>query len=208
MNIVIATALALVLFISSSRAVEAQYGQYQVPTQIYSITVDKTVGKPVSGTLEFVDNLTNGDYKFKPAEKITFQIKVKNASNTALTNVVVTDTLPSYMEYLEGGAFDATKNAIVIQAGDFAAGEEKTYTISIRSVAQTSLPLDKGLICLVNKVVAANDKVSDDDTAQFCVEKQVIKTETVPSAGPESALILYSAAGLLGAFGLRLRTLS
>ena len=58
--------------------------------------------------------------------------------------------------------------------------------------SQTGLPVDQGLFCLVNKAQAWSNTTTDDDSSQFCIEKQVAPPPKVPSAGPEMGLILFS----------------
>jgi len=72
-------------------------------------------------------------------------------------------------------------------------------------VPADQMPSDKGLFCVTNKAQAYNDQVSDDDTTQLCIEKQVvvIPGKPVPQAGPEMGLILL--AGEMGALALGLK---
>src|SRR5687768_2539269 len=89
-------AVAVALFLSFS-PVLAQYGQYEVaPTP--SLLVDKTVGKVTtdkgSTTLEFVDNLSPSDPRFRAGSVVEFRLKVTNSSDATLENVQVVDQLP------------------------------------------------------------------------------------------------------------------
>ena len=44
----------------------------------------------------------------------------------------------------------------------------------------------------MNKTQAWSNTTTDDDSSQFCIEKQVVEAKKVPSAGPEMGLILLS----------------
>lgn len=189
--------------------VKAQYGQYGQPSPSYSILVDKMVGKPSlnkgATSYDYVDNLSPSDPRFRPGQEIFFKVKVKNTSNTRLTNVTVKDYLPSYLEPIEGpGSWDASTRIITWNAGDFEVDEEKVYYIKMQIYPQDKLPADKGLFCLVNKVGAYN-QASDEDTSQFCIEKEVLGVTKVPSAGPEYGLALLAFNGLVAIVGLRLK---
>jgi len=180
-----------------------QYGQYgNCPTST-TILIDKKVGKPVGQTkggnisIQYVDNLSPNDYKFKAGNVVYFQILVKNNSSVVLTNVVVKDTLPAYLTAEKGpDDYNKVTNIITINVGTLQPDEEKVYTIKTVVKAQTELPADKSLICMVNKVDAYTSNVSDSDTSQLCVEKAVMGAKKVPAAGPEMGLVLLS--GQLG----------
>lgn len=190
----------------------AQYGQYGGPGPSLSILIDKMVGKPTSVTkggtteVDYVDNLSPSDPRFNPGQEVFFRLKVKNTSNTTLTNVTVKDIVPLYLEPVEGpGTYDANSRAITFDAGDFTADQEKVYILKMRILAQDQLPADKGLFCLVNKAQAYDGGVSDEDTAQFCVEKQVLAVQKVPSAGPEMGILLFSGEMIALGVGLFLK---
>lgn len=185
-----------------------QYGQYGGCTPSQSILIDKTVGKTVtnadgSTSLEYVDNLSASDPRFHAKDIVYFRIRVKNTSDTSVTNVTVTDYLPSYIEPLEGpGTYDGTKRTISWNAGDFTSGEEKVYTLKMQVDSAQYLPADQGLFCIVNKADANNGSVYDSDTAQFCIEKQVVGVTTTPASGPEYGMLVTAASMALGAVGI------
>lgn len=188
------------------------YAQYAIAVGAPSITIDKTVGVPGGATkggqtsLTFVDNLGTADYKFAPGAEVSFRLIVKNTSSQTLTDVMVTDILPSYLEALEtDGTFDAKTRTVTISVGQLTPNQEKTYMITVKVVTQSKLPADKGLFCLVNKAVARADNVEDSDTAQFCVEKGVKKVTAVPAAGPEAGLLMYGAEFVVLSLGLYIR---
>jgi uncharacterized repeat protein (TIGR01451 family) len=195
-----------------SAPVSAQYGQYGQPAPSESILVDKQVSKPVTktkgGTLqyEFVDNLTPSDIRFQPGMDIYFKVRVKNTSSITLNNVMVADKVPYYLNAIEGpGTYDASTQTISFNAGTFAPNEEKVYWFKMQWFAQSQLPADKGLMCATNYVRAYTNNASDDDTAQACVEKQVLAVKTAPKAGPEMNILLVAGQlGLLG-FGINLK---
>lgn len=189
-----------------------QYGQYGATAPNLSILIDKMVAKPGGNqtkggitNVEYVDNLSPADPRFRPGDQVMFKLKVRNTSNTSISNVTVKDYVPAYLEPIEGpGTYDSASRTITFDAGSFAIDEEKTYILKMQLFSQEKMPSDKGLFCLTNKAQAYNGNVSDDDIAQFCVEKEVVGAVQTPKAGPEMGLVLMlGELGLLGA-GLKL----
>ncbi len=185
---------------------QGQYGQYGNCPPSQSILIDKFVGRATLNKggftdIEYVDNLSASDTRFHANDMVAFKLKVKNTSGTTLTNVTVKDYVPAYVNPIEGpGTFDAINRVVSFNAGDFQANEEKVYYLKMQVVAPSAMPADKGLFCLVNKAQATSDNTSDDDTAQFCVEKQVTGVTQVPQAGPEMGVLLLGLeAAALGA---------
>ncbi len=200
------------LFCLLSSPVSAQYGQYGQPAPVESILVDKQVSKPAikskGGIMqyEYVDNLTPSDVRFQPGMDIYFKVRVKNTSSVTLNNVMVSDKVPYYLNAVEGpGTFDANSRIISFNAGSFAPNEEKIFWLKMQWFAQNQLPADRGLMCVSNYVRAYTNNASDDDTAQACVEKQVVAVKSAPKAGPEMNILLVAGQlGMLG-FGLKLK---
>ncbi|KXK09545.1 MAG: hypothetical protein UZ22_OP11002001047 [Microgenomates bacterium OLB23] len=207
-------ALILVIFLAcTGQAYAGQYGPYEGKKPALGISIDKKVGLPHTATkggqveYTYVDNLTSGDRRFAPQEYVFFEIKVKNTSKVQLNNVVIRDYAPHYVELFENpGSFEGKD--IVLNVGTLQPGEEKVYVFKARIMPQNQLPADKGVVCTYNKVRASNDRVADEDTAQFCIEKSVTSVNPptdIPKTGPEhGVLIMISAAGSALA-GLKLR---
>lgn len=198
-NITIALGLFIVLTAftaSSAYAQYGQYGQYQGGSPAQFILIDKQVGKAIQtkGGLQdydYVDNLTTADTRFKPGQIVAFKLRVKNTSAIVLNDVKVRDFLPSYLEPVEGpGEYNAPNRTITVNVGIMNPGEEKTYFMKMQLASQDKMPADKGIFCLTNKAEAATDKTQDDDTAQFCLEKEVTNVTTVPNTGPELGPLL------------------
>lgn len=202
-------AVSCFMFIASSvNAQYGQYGQYGGTTPNFAIIIDKMVGKPGQtkggDSFVYVDNLSASDARYAAGQDVWFKLKIKNTSNELLQNVTVKDFLPSYVDPVEGpGTYDAGSKTITIAAGDLNPDQEKEYFIKTRIVSQDQLPADKGIFCIVNKSQAYNDKISDEDSAQLCIEKQVQNfvqgVSKAPAAGPEMGTLLLS--GQLFALG-------
>jgi hypothetical protein len=103
------------------------------------------------------------------------------------------DFVPNYLTPVEGpGTFDAASRIVSWDAGFFNIDEQKTYYFKMQINSQANLPADKGLFCLVNRAQAWSNTTTDDDSSQFCIEKQVAAPPKVPNAGPEFGLMLLS----------------
>lgn len=211
----LALALTAIVYHLSANASLAQYGcgtQYgpQCPPPP-SILIDKMVGQSTmtKGGLTdvtYVDNLTPSDPRFRPGQQVYFKLRVKNTSAVNLINVTVKDYVPSYLQPIEGpGTYDASTQTITFNAGNFVPNEEKIYYLTMQIFPQDRLPADKGLFCLVNRAVASTDQTADDDTSQFCIEKEVIAVAKVPSAGPELGFVLLTGELLALGAGMVLR---
>lgn len=198
------------LFLVSSVKAQSCGGQYGSSCYSYAIVVDKMVGMPGTSndatSYNYVDNLSVSDPRFKPDQIVFFKIKIKNTSTTKIAGMEVRDTVPSYLDPLEGpGSLNSTTREIIWNAGDFKVDQEKVFYMKMKVLPQANLPADKGLFCVINFVKATSANAYDDDTAQLCIEKQVVAGKTVPSAGPEFGILLL-ASNILGAgIGIKLR---
>jgi len=195
----------LLLSVSTVKAdCVGQYGQYGQPCNSYSIVVDKMVAKP--GTSDYVDNLSVSDPRYKPSEYVMFKVTIKNTSTTTFGGMTAKDYVPSYLTPVEGpGTFDSNTRIITWDAGFFNVDEQKTYYFKMQINSDSNLPADKGLFCVVNRADATSNTTYDDDSSQLCIEKQVLGTTTVPSAGPEMGLLLLAGNFLGVGIGLKLR---
>lgn len=167
------------------------------------ITLDKTVKNPVNNV--FVDNLGVNDRKFLSGEIVVFRLRVENTTNTALSDVVVTDRLPDYVTFVSGtGSYNSATKALTITIGTLGAKEVRNFDINVRVVNVNQLPAERAVICTVNSATAKVDDETDSDTAQVCIEKQVLGAPELPIAGPEHTILLTAGLGALFIIGRKL----
>lgn len=144
------------------------YGGTVCPGQ--NIIIDKTVKNP--DTNAFVDNLGTNDPKYNPTEVVSFTLKVTNPTNQTLQNVVVTDTLPAELTYvngLENAKYDVNARTVTFTIAQLNAGETKTYTFNAKLADHTKFT--QPVACdITNRVTAKAEKAQDSDEARFCVE--------------------------------------
>lgn len=204
-------ALFALLFVCTASTAHADSGQYgQGETPAISITVDKKVSngsQTKGGVYQYVDNFTLSDERFSPGQNVYFLVTVKNTTNSTLSNIQVTDTLPQYLAVVEA---PGTTNGQTIswKYDSLSAGEERTERLIARIVEQEYLPAGQSVMCPKNQVSVSVSNSSDYDTSQFCIEKQVVGVEEVPKAGPEFGILLgaLNLAGL--GLGLKFRKVS
>lgn len=182
-----------------------QYGQYGGGQPSYTIMIDKMVAtgqKTKGGQQTFVDNLSSSDTKFAPGTRVEFQVKVKNTSNITLNDVKVQDVLPSYLDAFEGpGEYNTDTRTISWTYGELKSGEEKIERVLGQIKSQGELPADKSIVCQSNLSKVNVGTAYDEDTAQFCIEKQVVgvggqPVKTTPEAG--APLLAIGVLNLLG----------
>lgn len=197
--------LSAILVLCSASSAHASYGSYGsygaygTGAQNASLLVDKKVSLSSATTkggknkISFVDNLASNDPRFVPGQNVYFKIKVKNTSDVKQSNILVKDVLPAYLEPVNMPNYDATTRTVVLTDNlSLEAGKGAIFTVNTKVVGQDQLPTDQGVMCVYNKAYGSNTSVSDDDSAQFCIEKQVIGVTTQPSAGPEYAMGLLA----------------
>ncbi len=207
-NVLVYASLVFLFLIAVVSTAYGSYGQYE-PTPSKAILIDKQVAKPSDekgggNSQDYADNLSPSDPRFVPDQHVFFKLIVKNTSDTELTDVEVTDSVPDFLvPVAHPGNFDSDSREITFNAGDFAIDEEKTYILEMKFVGDGDLPDDHSITCVVNEARAKSDDVEDEDTAQACVEKQVDEEstiETIPSTGPElMGLVVAAEMATLGA---------
>lgn len=173
------------------------YGGGQLCVTTAELQINKEVFNPNSKVNKFVDNITleNSDtrYTFAPGEEVKFKLKIKNTGNAVMNKVTVTDTLPSFLEPVEGNfTFDIT---------DLQAGQTVERELKARVVAVNRLANDKSVFCDVNRAEAVSGSLKDMDTAHVCAEKKA--PGELPKAGATDTFAVLVSSGVLGAFGFK-----
>ncbi len=176
-----------------------QYGQYGAAASPTSLFVDKQVSRGTAtkgGIIQYTDNFSASDPRFTAGERVYFQIKVKNTSNAKITNIQMMDKLPQFIDAVEGpGDYNSQDRTISWQYAELKSGEERIEHLIVQIKPQNQLPADKGTFCINNIASGRSGNAADDDTAQFCIEKQVSMTQSgtpkvAPKAGAEFGLLL------------------
>lgn len=197
------------------------YGGGQSCVQSGNVSVNKRVVDPVTNNL--VDNLGINDNKFGPEGVVTFQISVTNTGNSQIGTVQIRDIFPQYVDFVSGmGNFDSNSRVLAFDITNLNAGETRSFNIIGKVVKSENLPVDKGIVCVINQATAKDASASNQsqDNAQMCIQKSLVTTVptetkgglkvfppqkvlTAPATGPEMLPLI----ALLptGAFGMFLR---
>jgi len=199
---VLTTVLAGAVLLSSKPALsaircETQYGGEEVCVKIGELYINKEVKNPDTGL--FVDNLflSDPDPKFTPGQEVTFRLTIKNTGHEKFDKVYVKDVLPEFVEFVSGpGSYNSASREITFDIENLEPDQTEEKEIVAKVVTADKLPANK--YCVVNYAEVKNDQESDKDTAQICIEKEVLGVTTIPVTGPDN-LLLFSFLSLIPA---------
>lgn len=210
-KVIIAT-LAFVA-LSGAPAFADSYGYYGSTPVTSCLAIDKMVSKPDSKNLmDFIDNVTVRDAKYKPGQTLMERAKIKNVSNKIVPNVYIKSVMPQYIKYISGPVtFNKDNTEFTINVGDLQPQEEKIFYITFTAKTEDELP-NKSLVVFTNTIRAQGD-ICDavEDSAQMIIERQILGTTTkggqpiealkevkkYPNAGPEYGVALLALQGAL-----------
>jgi uncharacterized repeat protein (TIGR01451 family) len=198
-----------------SVACQPIYGGGQTCVTTDKILIDKKVLDPNSNTKGnaevFVDNLTMNNSKYRPDQRIKFQLIVTNTSDSALSEVTVSDIFPEHITFVSGpGSYDSKSRTLTFKISGLKANESRKFVIEGKVAASGKLPSGQGIVCQVNMASAVAEGKESKDNSQFCIEKATTKgglpvmdapknMKQTPATGPEAfALIGLIPAGLSG----------
>src|SRR3989344_6423472 len=150
--------VSTIFLISSAKAEAATvtcqpiYGGGRSCIQSGNVSINKRVFAP-NGNL--VDNLGINDTKFGPEGLITFQISVTNTGNTQIATVQVRDIFPQYVDFSSGaGNYDSGSKTLSFDISNLNSSETRTFTVVGKVAKAEGLPVDKGIVCVVNQATA------------------------------------------------------
>lgn len=200
------TAIALAVPPSgiNAQSCTTQYGngQYGTTCVPIDVTINKQVKNPISRI--FVENLGPSDDKFSPGAEVHFKLIVHNASSQDWSRVTVHDTLPQFLTFEAGpGTYDSNSKLLTIELENLKVNETRELEFLAKVVSSNAFPTDKSLFCVVNVAEVKVDSRTDEDTAQLCIQTQVLGVTTLPVAGFDAFALLVPFAGL-GLTGLAL----
>lgn len=172
-----------------------QYGGTQT-CQSSDLIIDKQVQNPITGN--FVENL-GSDRPFSPGATILFQLTIKNTSGQTFDPVTVTDVFPHYLSFVSGpGTYDAGNRTLTFTLNNVIAGETRTVQVMVKVANANQIPSMSTPLCENNYSEARDDAVGrfDSDTAQICIQTNVLGATTLPVAGSNDLALLLPFAGL------------
>ena len=188
-----------------------QYGGAPCPQ---NLTVNKQVRNPITGT--YVENLLAGDATYSLKSEVVYSLKITNTSSASMSSVLVTDTLPAELKdakvvdatRVTEEKYDASNRKLTFKLSGLGAGETRDILVKATVIDSVSVESGKDKKCEVkNYVKVETTGVNpDEDTAELCIQTQVLGKTTLPSAGVEDVLPLVPFMGMgLTGIGLFLK---
>lgn len=196
------------------------YGGGETCVTRSNIFIDKKILNPQ--TNKMVDNLGINDPKYQPEFITTFQISVTNIGSSDISKIQVKDIFPRHVDFSAGqGKFDSQTRTLTLEIDTLKPNETKTFFVLGRIDDQNKIPLDQGIVCVVNQAIAVSmDSQSEvsQDNSQFCIEKKVLGAQApkggfpvfpsqqilmTPQTGPESLVLLSLIPTVMAGFALR-----
>lgn len=174
------------------------YGGGQTCSQVGNVSVNKKVVDPQTQAL--VDNLGFNDNKFGPDGVVTFQLAVTNTGNTQIDTIQVKDIFPQYVTFAVGvGNFDSNAKVLSFDINNLNPNETRTFNIVGKVVPADQLPVNQGVVCVVNQATAkdATDTGNPSlDTAQLCIQKNLPTPTTVVTQPGTTVIPMETKGGL------------
>ena len=170
-----------------------QYGG-ETTCQPSDLTVNKQVRN--GNTNVFVENLSASDPTFSPGSDVLYRHIIKNSSGETFNPVNVKDVFPRYLTFVSGpGTYDKNTNTLTFSLENLIAGETRTVDLMAR-VVNTDYFNGKSFVCVTNYAEVKALNRADSDTAQICLQNNVLGVTTLPVAGYNDLILLLPFAGL------------
>lgn len=198
------------------------YGGGETCASASKFILDKKVLNPVKtkgGVESYVDNLFIKDSKYTSGQNIKFQLVVTNTGDSAISELALSDILPSYVDFVSGpGTYDANARTLNSKILNLNANESRKYIVEVKVKNADSLPSDQGTVCVVNQAIVNSGNDESRDNSQFCIEKPATTTKgglpvlpapnmtQTPATGPEMIPLLGLIPAALGGLFLRRRS--
>lgn len=199
-HILFALAIGVLTLVIAPKALAqsctTQYGgsQYGTNCQPTDLTINKEVKNPVTGL--FVENLGTTDATFGPGAEVLYRLTIKNGSGETFSTVTVKDAFPSYITFVAGpGTYDKAINTLTFTLTNMIAGETRSQEILAKVTDQSAFPAGKSYFCVVNLAEATALNRKGDDTAQACIQTDVLGAQTLPIAGFDDLFLILPFVG-------------
>lgn len=182
----------------------AQYQYISTLTQPKQVFVDKKLLNPQNN--QFVDNLNIEQQAFLPDQDVIFRITITNNTQSDQQKLTVTDKLPDVLNFVSAsfGNFDQGSKTLNLTIDKLKVGESKTFELKTKVKPVDQLP--GATICQTNLSKVTVSNMIGEDTATFCVSKQVLGVTTeIPKTGPSQTLPLLILSSLFLAIGLLIK---
>lgn len=169
------------------------------------LLIEKRILNPQNN--QFVDNLNIDQQTFLPNNDVIFKITVSNVIQSDLKNLTITDFLPSaVLNFVSAseGSCDSPCKIVTLKVDSLKVGESKN--IEIRTKVKGENELGASVSCQTNLGRVTINNIADEDTATFCVSKQVLGvTSELPKTGSTQTFPILTLSVLLFAIGLLMK---
>jgi uncharacterized repeat protein (TIGR01451 family) len=200
-RIVAGTAVVAALTLSSAPAFGS--GTYSTPEQPRAkIMIDKSVFNPSSNS--YVDNLSVTQHNFLPGQEVKFKLVIKNTGDKDLWSIDVSDKFPKEVEFVSGtGNYDKNSHTLTFKVDGLKPNESTDREIRVK--IKNAADIHSNMQCPTNFAEAKVENMIDQDTAQFCVSKQVLgETKELPKTGVGAFGMLISSTVIFAGAALAL----
>lgn len=158
------------------------------------LTINKQVRNEKTGS--FVENLSASDPTFSPGSDVLYRLTIKNTSGETFDPVHVKDVLPGYLTFVSGpGSYNSDTRTLTFDLKELYAGETRTVDVMAR-VVNTDYFDGKSFVCVTNYAEVSALNRFDNDTAQICLQNNVLGATTLPVAGFNDYLLLLPFVGV------------
>ncbi len=161
------------------------------------IVIVKEVQNPITGA--FVKNLSTTDATFSPDGNVLFRLTIKNTGSSTLDPVTVKDIFPKYLTFASGpGTYDASSKTLTFILNNLLSGESRQVQVMAKIDPLSSFPSGQNFFCEVNDSLAQASGLSAEDTAQLCIQTNVLGATTLPVAGTNDWMLILPFLALAG----------
>lgn len=161
-----------VAFAQTSDACPVIYNGGAVCQQAKDFAVDKKVQTPKDGS--YVDTIPENETKVQPERTMIFRITVSNKTEKTLRNVMVTDTLPSFVNFVKAdGKVRQNSQRLTYTISSLEAKKSAVMNIEAKIASAATLP-NSSPICVANQAEATSgvlNKQTAKDFVTFCIER-------------------------------------
>ncbi len=155
-------------------------GASSASTSAPQFEIKKFVKNPKTQT--YVEDLTNKDPMYSAGDTVSFKLTVKNNASTALSNIIIKDTLPETVEFNGGaGTYDSNKRVLSIALDKLNSNESRDFYVMASVVKSVKYPDGKNVLCSTNSSSITAEYKTATDKVQFCISKNADNSTSVNS---------------------------
>jgi uncharacterized repeat protein (TIGR01451 family) len=172
-------------YAQSSPLCQPIYGGGTTCEQPSGLTLIKQVQNPQTGQY----GTANPIYTmfFAPGQTVPFKIKLTNTYDTALTNIMIQDQFPPYVDYISGnGSFNQKTGVLTTSIPSLAAHQTVSLYIQGKITDASQLPTNQTNICVANQATATANNLTSVANSQFCISKDILNNTSSSTAQPSN----------------------